>query len=715
MKLFRYTLVFILVCMLSSVFLHGQVQIDSVSSTPTLCGDSDDGTITVYVSGGTGSYNYNLSLGASTVESSGDTTSTEYTFTGHEQSIFYIIIVEELDAGGGIVGIASTNASIVGPKTISIKTTTLTDMTCHDVPNGTITVTAEGEGDDNFKFDLAGPDGPQSNPIGIFNGLQAGTTHQVTVWDGDGCPTPAITPPLTINNPSEISLTDVTVVDVACFGDNTGSISIQPTGGTPGGGGTGYTYSWTGPSGFSSTAEDISGLEAGDYFVTVFDINMCTFISGAINVDQSSDLTASLTGSTDVTCNAGNDGTASMNPGGGAGGYSYSWDGQLSGLISTDQNPTDLVADTYDFTLFDALGCSKTITDFAIIDEPAPFAVNVVGTTDVKCSGGLDGSAEILPSGGGPTPYSFLWTGIGTGHTATVQDPLTLRADTYDLEITDAAGICSQLFPNLITIDEPNPIVVTLLDSSEVSCFDGADGSATISISGGTPTFNFLWTGVGTGHTSFMENPNNLRADTYNLSVTDGNGCPLVIMNMVIIEEPDDLSVTVDNVTNVDCNGDFTGSIQITPGGGTPNYTYAWSGPNGFSESTKDISNLEAGDYSLTITDSRGCTKDFTDVATVGTNTSISALFDPTHISCNGGSDGAINATVSGGTPDYTYAWIGSGGFTADTEDISGVPVGTYRLTVTDDLGCIEVMADQLLTEPPLLTAIAVTVHIDCS
>ena len=135
---------------------------------------------------------------------------------------------------------------------------------------------------------------------------------------------------------------------------------------------------------------------------------------GPIPVTQPTELTAILTSTTDVTCNGGNDGTAAITPGGGTGGYSFSWDGQFTGLISTAQNPTNLLADTYDFTLFDNSGCSRTFNDFAIIDEPAPFSINVTGTLDVSCAGGTDGSATIMPSGG-TAPYTYLWTGDTSG------------------------------------------------------------------------------------------------------------------------------------------------------------------------------------------------------------------------------------------------------------------------------------------------------------
>ncbi len=663
--------------------------------------------MTIYISGGTGKHNFTLFRGATFVASSGITSNTSHTFNGLIKSLLYLIIVEDGDPV--VIGFDNENAAVGGPIPVTITSYKSTDITCHDANNGTITVEATGEGG-NFYFDLGG-DGTGRNEDGKFTGL-AGGDYTVTVSDKDGCPSTDVTPVLSISNPDDITIDVAPVTHVLCNGDNTGSISITPDLGTPSGSGTGYTYAWTGPNGYTSFSEDISGLEAGDYFVTVFDANMCSSNVGPITVTQPNELSALLTSTTDVTCIGDTDGKAEMTPGGGAGGYTFYWEGQLSGLISTDQNPENLVADTYDFILDDGNGCSMTFFSFATIGEPDPFAVTVDGITDVSCSGFLDGSATITPSGGN-APYTYAWSGVSSGYSSTDRDPSLMPADDYDLTITDK-NLCSQLFPGLVTIVQPDPIVVTLEDFSEVTCFGGTDGTADITVTGGSPVFTFTWTGDITGFTSSVEDPGDLVPDTYDLAILDNNGCNYFSDDLVTIDEPAELSVTVDKITPVECNGQSTGSIEVIPGGGTPGYTYAWTGPNGYTGNTAIISNLEAGNYSLILSDSRGCSKEFIDVATVGTNTAITATYSLTHISCNSGSNGAINAFVSGGTPNYTYAWTGPSGFSETTEDISLLVAGSYQLTVTDDLGCNEVMAPQVLTEPPAITATATGVDIGC-
>ncbi len=693
-----------LLLFLGSVYAQ-DVIITGISSTPVSCGNGSDGTLTVTVSGGVGQYSYLLVKGAVAVESAGPIASSTFTFTGHIKYTNYIIIVSDQSTG---TSDGFSFGTIGGAEPIAITSAMQTDITCNGADDGTILVTAIGE-QGHYIFNLTGPEN-HTNETGIFPDLQQGD-YTVTVSDKDGCPSTDVSPVLTINHPTLVTVTVDGVTPVTCFGDNTGSIGITPGGGVPGGG-TGYTYSWTGPNGFTSNAEDITSLEAGDYFITVYDKNMCQANTGPITITQSTELTAVLNGSSDVTCFGGNNGSASMTPGGGTGGYSFSWDGQNNGLVSTGEDPVILLADTYDFTLYDASGCSRTFIDFVTIDEPEEIKAVVITTTDVSCPGGSDGSAEINPSGG-ILPYTFSWTGATTPYVSADKDPVNMPAGVYDLSITDANG-CFLAFPGILTISEPSPITVTVNSATDVSCFGGADGRATLTINGGTPFFNVSWVGTGSGHSSSGESPINLVADVYDVNITDAKGCMQNHPGLVTISEPSDIAVLVDNVTSVNCNGAATGAITITTLGGTPAYTFSWSGPNGFTAVTEDLSNLQAGNYNLTITDANGCIKDYINLANVSTNTSISGTFIKSDITCNGLANGAIQATISGGTPNYTYGWTGPFGYTSPNEDISGLIPGLYQLTVTDNLGCTQVMQPQLLTQPQPITVTTTRVDIDC-
>ena len=709
MKRYRYLLFAVLFLALSATSLSAQVvDIIDISTTPTTCSDSYDGSITFTISGGVAPYRwYIYSTSGIPDDFGGPTAVTTITSTGRNKYGSYLVVVRDLNDDAGTVFVA-----VDGPDSISIQTYSSIDITCNNANNGTIVVTALGESGAHF-FDLAGPV-ITTTAIGVFTGLPQGD-YTVTVRDQGLCTTTDMTPIITINNPSLVSAVVDNITNAACFGESSGSIAITPMGGTPSGSGTGYSYAWTGPSGFTSPAEDIMNVEAGDYFVTITDGNGCFSNLGPYTVGQPTQINAVLDASTDVLCNGGNDGTASITASGGAGGYTYSWIGLVNGLVSTDPNPSNLPADTYNLIVVDANGCSRTFTSFLIINEPLLLSITVDEVIDVYCNGGNDGSVRITPSGGTPI-YSFLWTGAFFGYTSTDEDPTGMPADTYSLTISDANG-CSRIYTDLLSIDEPPAMTLTLDGSSNVSCFGGNDGTATITVTGGTPPYTFAWVGVVNGPASDVEDPNDLLADTYSLFVLDNNGCFVSAINFLTITEPVGLAVAVDLVTNIDCNGGSTGAIDITPIGGTSPFIFNWTGPNGFTSTDEDLTNLAVGDYSLSISDVNTCTRLYNPLASITQNPPITGTFAVTDLSCGdpvASNDGAIDATISGGAPIYTYLWNGPSGFTANTEDINALLPGSYVLEVTDNVGCIMTFPAQVVGIPPVLTASTTQVDIDC-
>jgi len=706
MKLFR-TLVFFIILLVSSVMSMSaqDLEVSDLTATPVTCGGGSDGTLAVSISGGVAPFSYLLlNYLLQPVGKIENVTVTSHTFLNLQKNS-YILLVTDSDSAVVI----EPTVTVGGPDPIQITYANAIDITCSNANDGIIQVRARGE-KGNYIFTLTGTEN-RINQTGTFANLPQGD-YTVEVSDADGCPSTDITRVLTIENPDPITVTVDNVTDATCFGGSTGSIFITATGGRPFGLGSGYTYEWLGPNGFTSSLKDITNLAAGSYSVTAFDGNRCAGVAGPIIIDEPTQILAILEGSSDVQCNGDNDGSATITVSGGAGGYTYSWDGELNGQVSTVEDPIDLPADTYTLTIVDGTDCSRTFPSFVVIHEPLPFTITFDGVTNVSCFGESNGSLEITPNGGTPG-YFYLWIGTSSGYSSSAQDPIDMPADVYNLTITDSRG-CSQVIPSVITITEPPPITITLIGTVDVSCFGGADGGANVTVDGGTPPYLFSWIGTNTGHTSSMDNPNDLMADTYSLTVTDSNSCVLTLADLATINEPAEILVTVDNTTDVDCNGDSTGSIEITPSGGTPGYTFAWTGPNGFTATTEDLSNLKAGIYNLTITDANGCSQVYPGITTVGENTSITATFGLTDITCNAGSDGAISVIVAGGAGGYTFIWQGPFGWTSNAQDISGLVAGSYTLTVTDNLGCSQIMPVQILTEPPPILSVLTGTDMTC-
>jgi len=687
---------FLVILFLLSAGIKAQdiVLVDTVI-TPVSCGGTADGAIYVEVSGGSGNLNYIL-IGSSVI-SSGYIPDRSYTFTGLEKRDNYFIYVQDLIAGTQDLFFY---ANVRGSDPISISNVSTTDINCAGIDDGTITITASGE-DGNLIYTLTGPVGA-SNGTGFFDALPTGT-YDVSVTHAT-CPSSDAANNIFIDVPLPITLSASSVIDVDCFGDNTGEISITPAGGTPP-----YSFGWTGPSGFTSSSEDLTGLYAGDYDLTVGDANGCSQVFPTITVSENSILTASFS-VTNLSCNGGADGAIDVTLGGGVAPYSVSWSGSNGYTNLIDQDITGLSAADYTLTVTDALGCVM-IFPTQTVSEPTAISVALASTTPVSCFGGSDGAATINVSGG-TGAYTFLWTAAVGPYTSTDEDPVGMPADVYSLQVTDANG-CVQLFPNLVTITQPNDITVVVDGFTDVSCFGGNDGTAQITASNGTPGYSYLWTGDGTGHSSTLADPADLVADTYDLQITDANTCVKIFDNLVTIDQPTAITAT-NTVVDVDCNGDNTGEIDLSPAGGTPPYSFAWTGPSGFTSTNEDITGLYAGTYNVTVSDANGCSQNFTNIV-VNENPVLTASFSVTNLSCNGGADGAIDVTLGGGVPPYSVSWSGSNGYTnLIDQDITGLSAADYTLTVTDALGCVMIFPTQTVSEPIPLDVSVVSTDITC-
>lgn len=710
MKAFRYTVLLILFLTSSLISLSAQdVIISDIVTTPTTCSDGTEGTVSFSISGGVPTYTWAvLTSSFWTVAQGMANSDTSIIVTGLSRASYFVLVSDQDDGNQD----GNTSISIGGPGPVEINFFNPMHLTCNNTNDGTLLVTAIGESG-TYDFDLTGPVN-QSNTSGSFSGLLPGD-YTVLVSDGGSCTTTDLSPPITIINPASITASEDNITSVGCFGDFTGSIAITPNGGTPSGSGTGYTYAWIGPNSYGHSDEDIIDLEAGDYFVTITDDNGCSSMLGPYTVPGPTQINAILDSSSDVVCNGGSNGSASISASGGWGSYSYSWVGLVNGPVSSDKDPTNLMADTYNLIITDGGSCTRTYLSFVSIDEPLPFDIVVDGTTDVKCNGDSDGFAEITGSGNTPG-YTYAWTGAFSGYTSPEEDPTGMPADVYSVTIRDINN-CTLLFPDLLSIDEPPALVVSMDGSTDVSCFGGNDGEALITVTGGTGPYTYEWVGNVSLFTTTAQNPDNLVADSYQLTITDASDCVTTIPNFVTIDQPTPLNVSIDLVTHIACFGDVTGAIEITPQGGTPGYTFAWTGPNGFNSDTEDISALETGSYSLTLTDSELCSQVFSDLVTITESSAITATFDITNVSCGEplpGSDGAIDVTVSGGNPGYTYSWSGDYGFISDVEDLTAIFAGQFLLEVTDLLDCVETFPAQEVLAPPPLIATPTQTDVDC-
>jgi PKD repeat protein len=473
------------------------------------------------------------------------------------------------------------------------------------------------------------------------SGLVAGT-YSVTVTDANGC---TATRPVTIAQPAATLSLTATHVDVACYGDTTGSIDLTVAGGTAP-----YTYLWSN----GAPAQDLTGLAAGTYSVTATDASGCT-ATRSVTITQPAALSASVT-HLDVGCYGDSTASIDLSVTGGTLPYAYLWSNG-----ATTQDLSGIPAGSYSVTVTDAKGC--TVTQSAIVTQPSMPLLATGTYVDVTCFGSATGSIDLTVSGGTP-PYAYLWS-----NGATTQDLSSLVAESYSVTVTDAHG-CSATWS--VNIDQPAAPLTIAATHVDVVCYGAATGAIDVTVSGGTPSYSVLWSNGAT-----TQDLSGLASGTYSVTVSDSRGCTAT--KSVQITQPPSALALSDTHTNVDCYGAATGSIDLTAAGGMPPYGYLWS--NG--ATSQDLSGLTAGTYSVTTVDAHGCSA----VHFVSIGQPSAALVLETFVAdvaCHGGATGVVNLSVSGGTGPYSYAW--STGQT--TEDLSGVQAGTYLVTVTDTYGC---------------------------
>ncbi len=483
----------------------------------------------------------------------------------------------------------------------------------------------------------------------------------LTITDAALC---TFTTQVTIDEPSEITVS-FTSEDVLCAGGNSGSATATALGGSPG-----YTYSWEGPDMFTQVGPGITGITAGTYLVTITDANLCSIVD-SLEIGQPDSLDVQLLVS-DITCNNGSNGSISSTITGGTAPYTIAWTGP-AGFSSSDPDISGLLPGSYSVTITDFNNCQ--ITETEEIDNPQSIQISAAITAS-SCATSSDGAIDITPAGGSE-PYTYAWTGPA-GFSSTSQDISNRPPGTYSVTVTDA-NLCSA--SGTYTINSPGALSATFA-TVNASCFGVPDGSITTTPNGGTAPYSFLWLGP-SGFLSTNQNISGLLGGTYSLQITDASGCAGFLM--VTITQPPKINIT-GSVTQVSCFGGSNGAISIISNGGNPPYTYSWIGPDGYTATTKNISGIPAGAYTLTVTDAILCSN--SRIFTVNQPAEIAVSATITNVVCAGDSDGGISISISNGIAPYSFSWTGPNGFTSNSQNISNVSGGTYNLTVTDANTC---------------------------
>ena len=603
------------------------ITVTTSSQVNVNCFGQSTGSFSVSSSGGTGPYDYVLILGGNTVATFNNIAGSQ-AFTNLAAGTYTLNVTDN----GGCAG--TTTVIITGNPALTLTQSSLTPASCGS-NNGAVTVSGGG-GSGTITYSW------NTSPIqtgATASGLAAGP-YMVTATDALGCST---TLNVIITSTGGISASIINPVNPLCNNGTNGTATATVTGGS----GT-ITYSWS-PSGGSSAIG--TGLSGGIlYTVTVTDANSCAATATVTLTNPTA--IAVTSSSTDATCGA-SDGTLGANGSGGTGTLTYSWN---TTPVQNTANASGVPAGNYTVTVTDANGCTANVNE-SVNNVGAP-TISIVSQVDLDCNGDTDGTATVAGSGGnGTLTYSWNTVPIQTGVTAT-----NLAGGSYIATVTDASG-CS----STVTVTIAEPTAVTGVATSTNSSCSSNTGTATIVASGGDGNYSYLWSNNGTTSTI-----SNLAPSTYNVIITDGNGCTGTT------------STTVSTViaANIDAGADVvivsgTSTTLVATGG----IVYVWTPSD--SLSCTNCSNPTANPsqtttYYVTGTDANGCVG--ADSVTVFVEDPCGELWVPTAFSPNNDGNNEELCVYGGCIMNLTFQMFDRWGeMVFETTDNSRCWDGVYK------------------------------------
>jgi gliding motility-associated-like protein len=528
-----------------------------------------------------------------------------------------------------------------------------------------------------------------------YTGLGAGS-YTLTIRDINGCENTSritfrVPPPIVVGfKKSEYP----GGFNVSCKGYNDGSAEVL----TITGGRGGYTYRWYTVNGLIPgpvNTNRIDNLIAGKYYLETKDFTGCAKIDSVTITEPegmqlvSSVLSHSADGNFNISCDGGNDGNIAMTITGGSGSYIYSWTSP-NGFSASIRNISGLKAGVYTCVVRDVNGCILTPSPQFTLTDPDPLDINLTpstsadGSYNINCNGGT-GSVTTTVTGGSTGNYTYTWsTANGSGIVPGQKDQPALTAGKYYLDVKDLNNC---ILRDSITLTQP-PVFVIQLNATNITCAAPGfnNGSINLTVAGGAGAYSYSWSNGAT-----TEDIAGLTQGNYQVTVTYNNTCSKT--DAVQINLPPPLTYTIElsdyNGYSISCFGLADGAINITPTTGLAPFTYSWTGPDGFTASSNQITSLKAGVYTLTITDSNYCTATeaitLTQPGKLGMTINLSeSIAGGFNINCAGNSNGTIGIEPLNQVKYVQYIW--SDGVIGKSR--TGLPAGVYTVIITDENNC---------------------------
>lgn len=534
---------------------------------------------------------------------------------------------------------------ILQPEALIVEAILDNPISCNGANDGEVFINANG-GSNNYQYFL----GDLSNPVTeTVDDLGPGV-YDFIVIDENDCQEIV---QIALTEPEEIEINTIEIIQVACFGDETGAASFEASGGV-----SPYTFEIDG---ISNTDGQFNNMTSGTYFLNVTDNNDCTETL-MFDIDQTSSLLLDVTVIANNLCSDDTNGAFSLQGMGGDGVYLYS----LDGINFSEQNSfEDLPAGVYDVFVQDGSNCI-TISS-AVIEAPESLTLESNEINSISCFGDENGTI-LIEANGGAGDYIFN-LGQSSNDTGLFTD---LTAGSFLFEVIDGNGCSSEIE---YTLNQPQEIVLDNSSAINNSCEGMTEGQISMAASGGTGELTYSLLG-NTNTTGLFEN---LAAGSYEISITDANNCSII--EIINIENEVDLQLSLVESISPTCNDTQDGSIVVSASGSAGILTYQLG--NEINE-TGAFFNLTAGSFSVSVTNADGCTTSImVDVtATPLIDISEAVIND---VQCFGESNGSISIDADGGSGDLTFEINGQVNTDGNFDNLTA---GDFELLVTDANGC---------------------------
>ncbi len=616
------------------------------------------------------------------------------TITGTGLNVQYTPSQADLLAGGATLTLTTTGNTGCPPATDQVfialansfadAEVSAVDATCYSAADGSASFSPETDG-----FTYLWSD-PAAQTTATATGLAAGN-YTVTVTDALGC---SITLDTSVGPQDPLTIGSITATDEGCLGDGDGTATATASGGTAP-----YTFTWSnGADGPSIIAT------SGTYTVSVTDANGCAPASDLVTIGAQGIPNEANAGPDVVGCLNSLPVALSGSVINATGG---TWSGGAGSFTGTGLDV--LYMPTAEEIQAGGVELSLTTTgntvcaaasDNVFVNLSNAFLNAAVSSIDATCSDASNGSATFAPDAAG---LGYLWSDPAAQTTATASG---LSAGNYQVTVTDALG-CDTTMSALI--GPPGPIAIVELSATNESCLGDGDGTASVSVSGGTQPYAYTWSTGDTGPSI------SATSGTYSVSITDANGCTPATGQVTI--DPQGLP------NSADAGQDMVGCLNSLPvtlyGAVTNAPNGAWSGGSGTFLGTGPVvqympspAEVQAGGVQLTLSTigNTACPPAQDQVYIALSNSFLQASISVTGTSCNGLLDGV--AVFTPDAPDMAYQWNDPAAQTTATA--TGLPAGTYSITVTDPLGCDSTFAATIVEPNPLAIASATATVVTC-